>query len=49
MSPARQEELTTLLKAAFAPPAVQTLKPDQRLLRIHYDWLAVPAASPVTK
>ena len=39
MSPARQEELSTLLQAAFAMEAVQGLEPDGRLLRIHYDWL----------
>ncbi len=39
MSPARQEELSALLQAAFAMEAVQALEPDRRLLRIHYDWL----------
>lgn len=39
MSPARQEELSALLEAAFAMEAVQALEPDGRLLRIHYDWL----------
>src|SRR5581483_4926383 len=39
MSPARQDELSSLLKAVFALPPVQELSPDPRLLRIHYDWL----------
>lgn len=39
MSPARQERLTELLRAAFALQPVQALAPDRRLLRIHYDWL----------
>src|SRR6266849_5971092 len=40
MSPARQEELTALLEAAFELDAVRDLVPDRRLRRIHYDWLA---------
>jgi hypothetical protein len=40
MSPARQEELTALLEAAFELEAVLDLAPDRRLRRIHYDWLA---------
>ena len=40
MSPARQEQLSTLLEKVFELPAVQDLAPDKRLLRIHYDWLA---------
>jgi hypothetical protein len=41
MSPDRQEELSSLLRAVMALEAVQSLSPppDQRLLRIHYDWL----------
>ncbi len=39
MSPARQDELTTLLEAVFALDAVRQLSPDRRLLRIHFDWL----------
>lgn len=39
MSPARQEELSTLLESVFGLPAVQMLAPDSRLKRIHYDWL----------
>jgi len=40
MSPARQEELTRLLEAVLALEPVAALNPDQRLKRIHYDWLA---------
>jgi hypothetical protein len=40
MSPARQEELTRLLEKVFALDAVQQLKPDRRVLSVHYDWLA---------
>jgi hypothetical protein len=40
MSPARQEELSVLLEKVMALEAVQELKPDRRMLRIHYDWLA---------
>ncbi len=40
LSPARQEELSRLLEQVFALEAVQQLKPDRRILRIHYDWLA---------
>ena len=39
MSPARQEELTTLLEQAFALQPVADLSPDRRLKRIHFDWL----------
>jgi len=39
MSPARQEELSELLHKAFALAPVQSLEPDRRLLRVHYDWL----------
>ena len=39
MSASRQEELTALLERVFSLPAVLTLRPDRRLLRIHYDWL----------
>ena len=39
MSASRQEELTTLLERVFSLEAVRTLRPDRRLLRIHYDWL----------
>lgn len=39
MSPARQEELGTLLAKAFDLRPVQELEPDRRMLRVHYDWL----------
>ncbi|MDO9224467.1 MAG: DUF3375 domain-containing protein [Pseudomonadota bacterium] len=39
MSPARQEELSSLLESAFGLAAVQALAPDGRLKRVHYDWL----------
>lgn len=39
MSPARQEELSSLLQRVFTLAPVQSLEPDRRLLRMHYDWL----------
>lgn len=39
MSPARQEELSALLQTVFDLPAVQSLRPEPRLLRVHHDWL----------
>lgn len=39
MSPARQEELSSLLHRVFDLAAVQALSPDTRLKRVHYDWL----------
>ncbi len=39
MSPARQEELSSLLESVFALASVQKLEPNTRLLRVHYDWL----------
>jgi hypothetical protein len=39
MSPDRQTELTDLLEKVLALEAVQSLTPDPRLSRIHYDWL----------
>lgn len=39
MSAERQEELTILLDTTFGLPAIQELKPDGRLRRVHYDWL----------
>ncbi len=39
MSPARQEELSALLESAFGLAAVQSLAPEARLKRVHYDWL----------
>ena len=40
MSSERQEELTALLESVLGLEAVQSLGPDPRLARIHYDWLA---------
>ena len=39
MSASRQDELTRLLERVFSLEAVERLRPDRRLLRIHYDWL----------
>lgn len=39
MSEQRQGELETLLKKVFELEAVQHLRPDRRILRIHYDWI----------
>jgi hypothetical protein len=39
MSAERQDQLSSLLEAAFALEAVKELAPDRRLRRIHYDWL----------
>jgi hypothetical protein len=39
MSPSRQSELTEMLSKVFELAPVQELKPDRRLLRIHYDWV----------
>lgn len=39
MSQSRQEELTTLLDRVLQLPPVAALSPDQRLKRVHYDWL----------
>ncbi|RMG57608.1 MAG: DUF3375 domain-containing protein, partial [Gammaproteobacteria bacterium] len=39
MSQSRQEELTQLLEQVLSLPAIQSMSPDYRLRRIHYDWL----------
>ncbi|MEO7427650.1 MAG: DUF3375 domain-containing protein [Fibrobacteria bacterium] len=39
MSPARQEEFTSLLATVMSLPALAELAPDRRLLKIHFDWL----------
>ena len=39
MSQSRQEELSTLLARVLLLPPVAALAPDQRLKRVHYDWL----------
>ena len=45
MSPARQEDLSQLLKRTLALEAIAALQPDTRLLRIHYDWLEAGEAT----
>ena len=39
MSQDLQEELTGLLDAVLALPAVGEMRPDARIRRVHYDWL----------
>ena len=39
MSPARQDELSTLLERVMQLGPIRELEPDGRLRRIHYDWL----------
>ncbi|MEW6279988.1 MAG: DUF3375 domain-containing protein, partial [Candidatus Eremiobacterota bacterium] len=39
MSQARQEELGELLARVLSLPAIASLNPDDRLRRVHYDWL----------
>lgn len=39
LSSRRQEELTDLLDRVLSLPAVTDLKPDNRMRRIHYDWM----------
>jgi hypothetical protein len=39
MSPSRQDELSGLLEKVMALEPVRQLEPDNRLRRIHYDWL----------
>jgi hypothetical protein len=45
MSPARQEELTSLLERILELGPVAELHPDPRLKRIHYDWLTATEAT----
>lgn len=45
MDPAKQEELALLLEKVFALQAVQDLRPDPRLRRVHYDWLEAGEAA----
>ena len=45
MSPARQDELSTLLRRVLAIEAVSETKPDRRLLRVHHDWLGAGEAT----
>jgi len=39
MSPERQEEFAQRLDKILALPVMRELKPDQRIRRIHHDWL----------
>ena len=39
MSSERQESLGAMLDTVFALPAIQALKPDGQLRRVHYDWM----------
>ena len=39
MSSRRQDELTEMLDRILQLAAVQSLNPDQRMRRVHYDWL----------
>lgn len=45
MSPARQEELSALLERALSLVPVAETSPDQRLRRVHYDWLEAGEAA----
>lgn len=48
MSEARQEELETLLAKVLALDAVRELKPDRRIGRVHYDWIAAGESTQAT-
>ena len=39
MSVERQDNLSSMLDAVCALPAIQALKPDGKLRRVHYDWM----------
>ncbi|KMQ51862.1 hypothetical protein CHISP_1117 [Chitinispirillum alkaliphilum] len=39
MSPSSQEEFSELLQKVFAMDCISSSKPDNRLRRIHFDWL----------
>ena len=39
MSQTRQEELSRLLEEVLSLPPIQTMHPEPRLQRVHYDWL----------
>jgi flagellar motility protein MotE (MotC chaperone) len=39
MSQSRQEELTRLLEQVLSLPPIQSMYPETRLQRVHYDWL----------
>lgn len=40
LSASKQEEFSELLDRALELPAVASMKPDGRIRRVHYDWLA---------
>lgn len=48
MSEARQEELEALLAKVLALDAVRELKPDRRIGRVHYDWIAAGESTQAT-
>lgn len=39
MSQSRQEELSRLLEQVLSLPPIMAMRPETRLLRVHYDWL----------
>ncbi|MDA8425173.1 MAG: DUF3375 domain-containing protein [Treponema sp.] len=39
MSAERQEALGAMLDTAFALPAIRALKPEEKLRRVHFDWM----------
>jgi hypothetical protein len=39
MSQSRQEELSRLLEQVLTLPPIAAMRPDERMLRVHYDWL----------
>lgn len=45
MSPARQEQLSALLERILALDPITATQPDQRLRRVHYDWLEAGEAA----
>ena len=45
MSSARQEELSALIDRVIELEAIAELRPDPRLRRVHYDWLAAGEAT----
>lgn len=45
MSPARQDDLSALLRRVLALDVVANTNPDRRLLRVHHDWLEAGEAT----
>jgi hypothetical protein len=45
MSPSRQSELSQMLAKVFSLDPVKEMKPDRRLMRIHYDWVQAGEAT----